>query len=166
MKYILTTDGSCQPNPGFGGWAFHIDPKGIYVYGSSSVSTISGWNPEYETTNNRMEAAAIILGLNHLEGNREIEVRSDSTLMVNGINQWMRGWRQRGWRRATGRLENADLWMAMQEAINRHADVRAVWVPRNSTPQHNGCDVLAKEMASYGKPAIYQDTEANLWGRI
>ena len=45
----IWTDGSCQPNPGSGGWAFYCDELNYIVTGG-----------EQFTTNNKMELTAIL----------------------------------------------------------------------------------------------------------
>ena len=55
MKEVfLYTDGACRGNPGRGGWG------AILVYGKHERELSGG---EVETTNNRMELMAAIVGL-------------------------------------------------------------------------------------------------------
>lgn len=84
----IYTDGSCNPNPGVGGWAFiSIGPK--YEY------HVSG--REEESTNNRMELTAIIEAIQfHKE--KDLTIHTDSQLIMNCA--------QGKWKRKT----NKDLW--------------------------------------------------------
>jgi ribonuclease HI len=79
-QFTIYTDGSCLGNPGPGGWAFKCV--------ETSQTEIGG---EKETTNNRMEATAILRAMEYARMSfiREIKIFSDSSLMVNQINgQW------------------------------------------------------------------------------
>jgi len=55
---------------------------------------------------------------------------------VKGMREWVPVWRQRGWRRKTGPVENEDLWRELVDVAERH-DVEWRWVrghaghPRN-----------------------------------
>lgn len=70
MKQVtITTDGSCEPNPGPGGWA------AILRYGSSAKE-ISGRADR--STNNGMEFAAIVEGLRALREPCHVVIRADS----------------------------------------------------------------------------------------
>ena len=59
MKLELYTDGACKGNPGPGGWGVVIMKNG------ESLDEIYGG--EFNTTNNRMELAAVINGLKKLK---------------------------------------------------------------------------------------------------
>ena len=71
MKKTVTlyTDGACSGNPGLGGFA------GILLYGDHKLE-YSG--SEVQTTNNRMEVMAVIVGLKRLKYPCRVEVYSDS----------------------------------------------------------------------------------------
>ena len=62
-KTGVFTDGSCEGNPGPGGWA------AIRVDGDEIVQVESGGDPD--TTNNRMELEALIAGLKMLAEDAE-----------------------------------------------------------------------------------------------
>ncbi|MDE6583569.1 MAG: HIT domain-containing protein, partial [Clostridia bacterium] len=66
---ILYTDGACSGNPGAGGWAAILNFKG-------KEKILSGG--EENTTNNRMELMAVIMGLESVKENQTIKVFSDS----------------------------------------------------------------------------------------
>jgi len=83
---------------------------------------------EAETTNNRMELTAAIEALNALKGRRKVLLHTDSKYVMDGINQWLANWKQRGWKTAARKpVKNQDLWMALDEAAQRH-DVTWKWV--------------------------------------
>lgn len=79
MKYTIYTDGSCQPNPGKGGWAaiIEVQDKKFVRYGSIP-----------ECTNNRAELTAALEGLRFTDYQSEVIVVTDSEqvrLAINGM---------------------------------------------------------------------------------
>ncbi|MBI5947221.1 MAG: ribonuclease HI [Chloroflexi bacterium] len=99
------TDGSCQGNPGPGGWG------AVYVRDGKVVAQEHGFDPA--TTNNRMELTAMIRGLAMLAPGDSTDVYSDSALVVNTLTKWAAGWEKAGWKRREGAVKNLDL---VQEA--------------------------------------------------
>lgn len=104
------TDGSCQGNPGPGGWG------AVYVVDDTVVEQRRGDEPA--TTNNRMELTAMIAGLEMAPEGSPVTVYSDSQLVVNTLNRWASGWEARGWKRKDGEIKNLELvqraWAAKQ----------------------------------------------------
>ena len=89
MKQVqIITDGSCIGNPGPGGWA-------CILRCGSEQRELSG--SEAQTTNNRMELAAAINGLQSLREACEVEVVTDSQYVKQGITQYMARWKTNGW---------------------------------------------------------------------
>lgn len=91
---VIYTDGSCQGNPGPGGYgvAAIVEDTGEILYSE---------NNHYEfTTNNRQELTAILVALEWAEENypnKNITIYSDSAYCVNAINIWMWNWAKNGW---------------------------------------------------------------------
>lgn len=58
-----------------------------------------------DTTNNRMELLAVIEGLSSLKSASRVELYSDSKYVLNGLREWMAGWKKRrdGRRRTSSR---------------------------------------------------------------
>lgn len=118
MRTIVYADGGCDPNPGPGGWGVVIqDPAG----------TVELHGGERATTNNRMELTAAISALAYFPEGAAIEMRCDSQYVVKSVTEWMRGWKARGWRTATGPVKNIDL-MQRLDALAAARDVRWTWV--------------------------------------
>jgi ribonuclease HI len=83
-----------------------------------------------DTTNNRMALAGAIAALQLLAGKgRRLRVLavSDSEYLVKGMNEWVPGWIQRGWKRKGGAIENLELWQTLVYSAGKH-DVRWSWV--------------------------------------
>ena len=103
-QVILYTDGACSGNPGPGGYG------GILFYGEHKREYSGG---EQETTNNRMEITAVIVGLKKLKYPCKVDVYSDSAYCVNTFNEWMFGWANKGWKKSDKKTpENLDLIQA------------------------------------------------------
>lgn len=102
---MIYTDGACSGNPGPGGW-------GVIV-GGEGGGEMSG--PCLDTTNNRMEMTAMLVALQYcLNRGGEFLIRSDSKYVLDGLQEWLAGWKARGWRGASGKaVLNQDLWEAL-----------------------------------------------------
>jgi len=114
----IYTDGSCQGNPGPGGWA------AILKYGKHEREISGG---EKDTTNNRMELRAALEALRALTEPCQVTLFTDSEYLKKGITLWMPNWKRRNWRRKGGKLANVDLWMKLDEEIQRH-EIHWRWV--------------------------------------
>jgi ribonuclease HI len=133
------TDGSCLSNPGPGGWAAILCWRNNERELSGSVE---------ETTNNRMELMAAIMGLNALTRSVEVELHTDSRYVMNGIQDWMPRWKANGWKTASKKpVANQDLWQQLDIAVTRHT-VEWYWVKGHAGHEHNErCDHLARAAA-------------------
>ena len=135
----IYTDGSCLGNPGPGGWAaVMIHPK--------KTSELSGGFSL--TTNNRMEMTAAIEALNALKLPARVSIHTDSQYLKNGITQWIKGWKKKGWKTANKKpVKNKDLWMELDRLMGVH-DVTWGWVKGHAGNAHNErCDRLAVQAA-------------------
>jgi ribonuclease HI len=136
----LVTDGSCLGNPGPGGWA------AILRHGEQ-VKELWGCDPQ--TTNNRMEMAAVLRGLQALKEPCQIEIEIDSEYVKNGITKWLAGWKRNGWRTAAkAPVKNQDLWQQLDEELRKH-QVEWTWVKGHAQHEDNNrCDELARNAAA------------------
>jgi ribonuclease HI len=135
-KSGVFTDGSCEGNPGPGGWGF------VWVEDDRIVADQSGVDPN--TTNNRMELTALIAAYRTLPDDCAITVYSDSQLCVKTINEWVEGWARRGWRRKSGPIANLELVRELYDLANRHPDVELVWIKAHDGSRWNEyADALA-----------------------
>lgn len=136
MKNVtIYTDGACSGNPGPGGWG------AVLIYGKTEKELSGG---EAETTNNRMELRAAIEGLNALKSPCKVAVYTDSTYVKQGMEEWVKGWKARGWRTADKKpVKNQDLWEMLDAAAARH-HVTWYWVKGHSGDKYNDLvDALA-----------------------
>jgi ribonuclease HI len=133
----LFTDGACSGNPGPGGWAFLLrHPK--------SGKAVERSGGEHETTNNRMELTAVIEGLEALTRRSVVELYSDSQYVLKGLNEWMPGWKRKGWRTASKQpVKNVDLWKQLDELKDGH-EIHFHWVKGHAGhPENERVDELA-----------------------
>jgi ribonuclease HI len=123
----IYTDGACEGNPGPGGWA-------ALLISGAHEKTLSGYEPA--TTNNRMELSAALNALLALKVPSLVDLYTDSEYLQKGIREWLPGWRARGWRRKGGELKNADLWQAIDRALQTH-QVTWHWVKGHAGDRNN-----------------------------
>ncbi len=139
MKYIeLFTDGACSGNPGPGGWGAVLRYEG-------HEKELSGG--EKNTTNNRMELTAVIMGLSALKEPCKVRLVTDSKYVADGITKgWAASWQKNNWRKADKKPAlNPDLWEKLLELIKIH-DVTIEWVKGHAGhPENERCDRLAVE---------------------
>jgi len=99
---------------------------------------------ECHTTNNRMELAAAIRGLEAIDPEYAISVYTDSQYVRNGVTQWIGKWKANGWK-TSGRkpVKNQDLWRQLDLVASRRS-VEWHWVRGHSGhPQNEKADALA-----------------------
>ena len=136
-EVILYMDGACSGNPGIGGYA------GILMYGDAKLEYNGS---ERETTNNRMEVLAVIVGLKRLKYPCKVDVYSDSAYTVNAFqNGWIYGWMKNGWKKADGKaVLNVDLWEQLYELTKTHEVVFHKVAGHADNEFNNRCDELAR----------------------
>ena len=130
------TDGACSGNPGPGGWGV------VLRYGGHERELFGG---EADTTNNRMELMAAIQALEALKRPVRILLTTDSRYVMQGITQWLPGWKARGWRTADKKpVKNVDLWQRLETAMTPH-EVELSWVRGHAGhPENERADALAR----------------------
>ncbi len=140
------TDGSSLGNPGPGGYGAILSFTD--AAGEEHLRELSGGFEE--TTNNRMELMAVICALEALTRPCAVLVHSDSSYVVKAHEEdWISGWRARGWRNSAKRpVANVDLWERLLAAEAPH-EVSFTWVPGHAGEERNErCDALAKAAAT------------------
>ncbi|APR67072.1 MAG: ribonuclease HI [Thalassolituus sp.] len=144
MKVELYTDGACKGNPGPGGWG------ALLRYGDKEKELCGG---ESDTTNNRMELMAVIEGLKALSRSCEVILTTDSKYVMQGINDWLAGWKRNGWKTAAKKpVKNQDLWQALDEQCARHK-IEWRWVKGHAGHAENE---RADELANRGVEGVKQ----------
>lgn len=116
----IYTDGSCQGNPGPGGWGavlrYHTADAGI------QEQELCGF--EKATTNNRMELMAVIAALEAVQsslGTGKIALYTDSQYVQKGISEWIHRWKRNNWMTAAKTpVKNVDLWQRLLALAASH----------------------------------------------
>jgi len=121
------TDGSCDPNPGKGGWA-------AVILNNGREDTMVG--SEDFTTNNRMELAAALNALKRMTLEKPVHVHTDSQYLQKGITEWLPQWKSRGWKRKGGVLANLDLWQELDAQLSR-LNITWHWVRGHAGNKYN-----------------------------
>ena len=109
----LYADGSCDPNPGVGGWGFAAYWNGM---------TVTKFGGEPHATNNQMEITAVAAGLEAVRAlgaptGTVVHVYSDSQYVIKGARDWIYGWKLGGWLTKDKKpVQNKDLWMRLDRA--------------------------------------------------
>ncbi len=139
MKTItLYTDGACSYNPGPGGYCailMYMDKKKI----------VSGG--ENNTTNNRMELLATIMGLKAIKEPCIVNLYTDSAYVCNAFLQdWVTKWVLNGWKGSNKKpVLNQDLWQQLLELTSYHK-VNWFKVKGHSDNEYNNeCDRIARQ---------------------
>lgn len=137
MKTVeLYTDGACSGNPGKGGW-------GAVLKFGSAEKQLCGAKPD--TTNNRMELTAVIMGLKALKEPCIVELTTDSKYVADGLSKgWAKSWRANGWKKKDKKPAlNADLWEELLNLSEIHS-LNIHWVKGHAGHKYNEiCDKLA-----------------------
>lgn len=138
MKTVeIYTDGACSGNPGKGGWC------AILMYGGNEKVLSGG---DADTTNNRMEVYAAIMGLAALKEKCAVKLYSDSAYLVNAVTKgWLKGWINNGWRSSDKQpVKNRELWENLSELLGMH-EVEFIKVKGHADNEHNNrCDKIAR----------------------
>jgi ribonuclease HI len=129
------TDGSCEPNPGAGGYAVIRDME---------VKVLGGEPAGGQTTNIRMEGFAIIAALKDAKG-KPCEIYTDSEFWINVITKWSLAWEQKDWKKKGGEIKNLDIVKEVCP-LYRESQAKLIWVRgHNNDPGNELADHWANE---------------------
>lgn len=115
FDFIVATDGACKGNPGPGTWAFVVfNPLNSEILGHKKSHKAT-------TTNNEMELTAIIQAMSWAQKHsKSIHIKTDSAYCLNGINSWLDGWANKGWKSSSGKpIANLALWKELYSLKNK-----------------------------------------------
>ncbi|MGZ3695360.1 MAG: ribonuclease HI, partial [Bdellovibrionota bacterium] len=134
-------DGACSGNPGPGGWA------AILVSPLGKVMELGGAAPH--TTNNKMELTATseaLLALTRVKtlSTNEVKLYTDSKYVIQGITEWIHGWKRNNWKTSTGGdVSNKENWEQLLEVTSQFK-IEWLYVPGHSGFAGNErCDEIA-----------------------
>lgn len=162
----IYTDGACSGNPGPGGWGT------VIYFTDGQVHELGGYKPG--TTNNRMEMQAAIAALEFLQQHdydTPIDLNTDSKYLIQGITQWMGGWKRKGWKTAAGKsVLNKDLWLKLDELTQTLKADQNVNIDWNYVKGHAGnvgnerCDEIARAFSLQSSIDLTKMSENRLPG--
>jgi ribonuclease HI len=152
LPIIAFTDGAAKGNPGPGGWG------AIVVTPDQCVTELGGGSPH--TTNNKMELSGAIAALQNVASQSgPVAIYTDSTYVIQGITQWLWGWRKRGWKTAQGGdVLNRDLWEQLSSLVvaRGRGDVTWHWVRGHvGTPGNERADQISVAFALQQSADLY-----------
>ena len=136
-KVDIYTDGACRGNPGPGGWG------ALLIYNDAKKTIYGG---EKDTTNNRMELLAVIIGLESINKDHQtITVTSDSKYVIDSVEKgWVFNWEKKGFTKK----KNPDLWKRFLIVYRKH-NVNFKWIRGHSGHEENErCDKLAVDAST------------------
>lgn len=136
----IYTDGACSGNPGPGGYGV------VLIYGEHEKELSGAYD---NTTNNRMELMAVIVGLEALKQPCKVALYSDSQYIINAMTKgWLEKWRNNKWmRNKKEKAKNVDLWKRLLSAAQPH-QITWIWVKGHADNEmNNRCDRLAVHAA-------------------
>ncbi|NJO43145.1 MAG: ribonuclease HI [Cyanobacteria bacterium CRU_2_1] len=158
----IYTDGACSGNPGPGGWGT------VIYFTDGSVHELGG--AATQTTNNRMELQAAIVALEYLlnsEQTQPVTLYTDSEYVKNGITQWVKSWKKKGWKTSTGKaVLNQDLWETLDD-LNQQVAKQVASLEWSYVRGHSGdvgndrCDTIARAFALGQTPTLHQFSASN-----
>lgn len=137
QRVEIYSDGACRGNPGEGGW-------GVLLRYGNNEKELYGY--QAQATNNQMELMAAIQGLEALKRSCEVTLTTDSNYVRQGITQWIKGWKAKGWKTASkAPVKNKELWQRLDQAAQHH-QVDWQWVKGHSGhPDNERADALANK---------------------
>jgi ribonuclease HI len=129
----IYSDGAYLPTKNKGGY-------GTIIVDIETRKQIELYEGYHNTTNNRMELMGVLAGLKYLNEPSEVIIFSDSTYVVNNINEWIRKLNRR---RRLFFAKNNDLLEKIYIQMNTHK-ISAKWIRgHNGDPFNERCDELA-----------------------
>jgi ribonuclease HI len=135
---IMYTDGASRGNPGPGGYGVVLLAPQLKLR-----KELSGGYAN--TTNNRMELLAVIVGLEALKiPGTEVLVYTDSQYVANAVEKgWVFDWEKKYFKNK----KNEDLWRRFLKIYRQHK-VKLQWVRGHAgNVENERCDVLATQAA-------------------
>lgn len=133
-----------------------LDHKSIHIFcdGASLVhkGKVGGWSAVMiykneireisgavdKTTNNQMELLACIKALEKIKTSHlPINLYSDSSYVIDGMNEWRYNWIANGWKSNKKSVKNRELWERLISLANEQNDLTFVKVKGHAGVEYN-----------------------------
>ena len=155
-NYTVWCDGAC-PNNGKQGARSSYGI--VFNYGTPDEACLNGVIEGEQHTNNRAELLAFIKAMECFIGiepqDANITVYTDSNYLVQGYNQWLKGWVAKGYRTSQNeQIANRDLW----EVIERYKMQYSPVVVHVRGHAGNEGNELADKLANMALAGNFVDT--------
>jgi len=125
-QVTVYVDGACSGNPGPGGW-------GVILEAGTASKELSGGKSA--TTNNEMELAAVLAGLQALkDSGHDVTIVTDSANVI--------GWLSLGWKRKAVHLRPT--LHEIDTLLAKHSVTFEKVAGHSGHPQNERCDALAR----------------------
>jgi len=134
-KVFIYADGACKGNPGAGGYGVVLKHNMKEIKGAES-----------NTTNNKMELTAAIIGLRTLKEPCDVTLISDSNYLIQGMIKWVNLWMKKDWK-TYGKMpvKNRELWEELVKLSKRHK-IEWKWIKgHNGHVENEMADRLANK---------------------
>lgn len=146
MEINIWCDGGCRGNAkdeNIGGYGV------VLKYGEHKKELYAG---ERNTTNNIQELKGAIVALESINTvHLPIRLHCDSAYVVNGVNQWITGWKRNGWKKKGGEIKNLELWKRLDKLVSKQMDIQFIKVKGHSDNEGNN---RADELANKGMDEV------------
>jgi len=147
-KYIVFCDGNADRN----GQANSKAGSGVFCAHPDIANEGSG--VPGKQTNSRAELFAAALALKKTEKMNSVLIKSDSSMVVTGLKEWLETWKCTGWRRANNKpVLNSDLWKLIDRLLSERQSAGMEPVRFEKVKAHSGLfgNEKADSLASAGK---------------
>lgn len=150
LRVELFTDGSSTGKVGPGGWAYLLRYRGVERERAGYAD---------DTTNNRMEMTAALMGLRALTRPMPVTIITDSEYLMHAFTQgWLTKWERKNWRK----VKNVDLWKALQIETRKHG-VQWSWTRGHSSNEDNNRVDRLAVAARHAGPSAYVHVDLPHW---
>lgn len=150
-KIIIFTDGGVRNND-------RIENIGAWAYTKQEGNeTTECYEIVLNTTSDIQEMKACIEALKSVTNyNCPIEIYSDSSYLVNGMNKWIHTWKKNNWNRGKYNLKpliNLEQWKELDRLSSKFSNIRFIKVKGHSNNEgNNRVDKLVKIAMNEYKP--------------
>lgn len=130
---LIYTDGGSRNTGNVKGGQVKASDKAAWAYlielEDRKISDSKGF---LGATNNQMELTAVLEALRQLYrlglNQEQITLISDSQYVLKGIQEWLAGWKAKGWQTSNKKpVKNLELWQAMDRALQYFPNIDYRW---------------------------------------